>query len=410
MEMETETEYPVEMYNEHDTDDDGENSHALCPDHELQLAIINDDKDEVIDMIEFYVQSGELKLFTDSVLAHLMGFVTEYLATNCATALVRGESSLRVDLNVPLPHGSYPLHHAASVFSLYLIDLYLQHGANIGVVYNGLLPLNVALEKLCYHNYLVDWTPEDSIFKLITIICLPQMKVPLEATKLLAQHTKETAQEFLRYAKDGRPLQMAVLLMVARDIVLAPSCSQEGLTLNGFMSIRRCIKEEIFSLIQDEVGLAGGSQKSMPSRVFKDKIAGLFSVLTLLDVFEKAGDAIDAYLRLDPTNKLSKARVVKDVKSILLKAGFDLEKSDTDLTKIKWVAYDGVPSSGEYKRNPKEIYPPLGQILPLRTFFGEGTRKVKGKVMKVNQALPYLPEIIHFIGLGNSLKRVMKRV
>ncbi|GAV79589.1 hypothetical protein CFOL_v3_23054, partial [Cephalotus follicularis] len=160
-------------------DDDGEYSHALFPDHRLQLAIINDGKDEVINMTEGFVQSGQLMLFTDlftaRVLAHLMGFVTEYLATNCATAFVRGEASLRVDLNVPLPHGSYPLHHAASVFSLHLIDLYLQHGANIGVVYNGLLPLNVALEKLCYHNYLVDWTPKDSIFKLITILCLPQM-------------------------------------------------------------------------------------------------------------------------------------------------------------------------------------------------------------------------------------------
>ncbi|GAV58947.1 hypothetical protein CFOL_v3_02480, partial [Cephalotus follicularis] len=226
------------------------------------------------------------------------------------------------------------------VFSIHLIDLYLQHGGNTDVIYNGLLPLNVALEKLCCHNYLVDLTAKDSIFKLITILCLPQMKVPLEATKLLAQHTKKATEELFRYAKDGRPLQMAVLLMVARDIVMAPIYSQDALTLNGIMSLRRCIKEEIAALMQDEVDLAGKSRYSTAVKVFKEKRAGLYSALTLLDVFENAGDAIDAYLQADVIYKLSKDKVAQDVQSILLNAGFHLKKRDTDLAKIEWVAFD----------------------------------------------------------------------
>ncbi|GAV63229.1 hypothetical protein CFOL_v3_06749, partial [Cephalotus follicularis] len=276
------------------------------PEDQLQLAIQDDDKDKFIQAMSYFEETFTIfaTMFPYSVTANLMGYVTEYNAMNCAAALLRGEAGLRVDLNVPLPHGSYPLHHAASVFSIHLIDLYLQHGGNTDVIYNGLLPLNVALEKLGCHNYLVDWTAKDSIFKLITILCLPQMKVPLEATKLLAQHTKKATEELFRYAKDGRPLQMAVLLMVARDIVMAPIYSQDALTLNGIMSLRRCIKEEIAALMQDEVDLAGKSRYSTAVKVFKEKRAGLYSALTMLDVFEKAGDAIDAYLQADVINKL----------------------------------------------------------------------------------------------------------
>lgn len=127
----------------------------------------------------------------------------------CATALLEGQTCVSVDLNFPIGKGLCPLYFAALFLDYDLVDLFIRHGARADIT-NALtmeknsLPLKKALEELrygchitfclyvslvsfllylkfiltlwCrYHLYLCDWTAEDSIFKLIIILCLPQM-------------------------------------------------------------------------------------------------------------------------------------------------------------------------------------------------------------------------------------------
>ena len=86
------------------------------------------------------------------------------------------------------PYGYFALHEAAERFSADMTKLLFRHGASANVRtasdagIQGLLPLHVAVENACMHKYLEDNlspTPmqyhEDYIYKLIHLLCLPEM-------------------------------------------------------------------------------------------------------------------------------------------------------------------------------------------------------------------------------------------
>ncbi|XP_059635810.1 uncharacterized protein LOC132277993 [Cornus florida] len=239
------------------------------------------------------------------MLGHILKFILicTYDAVDCTKALLEGDLFV-VDLNVPIEFGLCPLHIAAEAFSYDMIDLLLRHGAQTdvrtieGEFRGDLLPLNIALEMLsCYHRYLSDWTPKQSIFKLIVILSLPQMKVPLETNRLLAWNTKDVSNIFYHYAMEGKLIPVATLLMVAREKIMAPSTmqSKDFCGLGGGMMIRQCILEEMASLTNEEVKLT--CIGSYSNQRLKNKKALMTIALLLLEVFDKAGDAIETYRR-----------------------------------------------------------------------------------------------------------------
>lgn len=89
------------------------------------------------------------------LMPEVMVSICGYNAVKCASALLKGETGLIVDLNVPLKEGRYPLHLMAECMSYRMINLFLRHGAQADVktkdsdtLKGGLLHLNVSLEML----------------------------------------------------------------------------------------------------------------------------------------------------------------------------------------------------------------------------------------------------------------------
>ncbi|XP_059638304.1 uncharacterized protein LOC132280183 isoform X2 [Cornus florida] len=269
----------------------------------------------------------------------------------CAIAFLRGETGFIADLNIPFNDGLYPLHLAANSLSYEMIATLLCHGARTdvrtieGEFRGDLFPLNVSLETVSYHRSLIDWTPKQSIFKLIVVLCLPQMKVPLEINRLLAWNTKEVDKIFSHYAMEGELIEMATLLMVAREKLIPLSMSIRksiieeivGLTEDEIKLIgshkNDKLVEEIVRLTQDESKLLGINKIGKLVRSLNDIKAAMTRGILLLEVFEKAGVALEKYRRLIQS-EMPKEKVANDINALLERAGFVINDKDVDLSDI----------------------------------------------------------------------------
>uniref|UniRef100_A0A5B7BDR9 Uncharacterized protein n=1 Tax=Davidia involucrata TaxID=16924 RepID=A0A5B7BDR9_DAVIN len=243
---------------------------------------------------------------------------------------------LKVDLNIPIHQGAFPLHEAAYSLSPGLIELFLSHGAqpdsrcdHVDSEYYGLLPLHIALKRLSSDKNLIQWTPSQSIVELIIMLCLPKMEEALETTRLLALNTKEIEEVIRFYAKRGKVTDLAVLLMVARKKFMDPITllDKDGFTLKGCMTFRRCIRSELAALINIEYGIMGLNEEEELFEVCRERKMVMMSTLLMLEIFERAGDAIDEYLQSKQSNK-SEEQVAQEVASLLAEAGFDTDSRD----------------------------------------------------------------------------------
>ncbi|OMO89161.1 hypothetical protein COLO4_19875 [Corchorus olitorius] len=88
--------------------------------------------------------------------------------------------------------------------------------------YERLQSLTVELEKLCKHEYLNDWSPRKSIFKLIYILCLPELQGGLlkSIRSNFALQSKNIEELSCICLKEGKLVELAVLLMVAHECLL----------------------------------------------------------------------------------------------------------------------------------------------------------------------------------------------
>ncbi|KAK8626393.1 hypothetical protein V6N13_134039 [Hibiscus sabdariffa] len=198
----------------------------------------------------------------------------------------------------------------------------------------GSLPLKVSLEKLCDHPYLNDWTHKKSIFKLVCILCLPQLKESLESIRLVACKTEiETIGCDL--ARKGKLIELASLLMMAPEkLIITTSPGSNDLHSNV---IRRCITSDLQASLDVEVRLMGRSNNRKLVEKCKDEKEMKLSALLVLEVFERAGNSINQYLQSDTYNdhRRSRLEIVREIQNLLEKAGFALKSRDTDLNDIK---------------------------------------------------------------------------
>jgi len=55
------------------------------------------------------------------------------------------------------------------------------------------------------------------VYKLIHLLCLPELKIFMDTTRLIAEHTDDLVGEICNYIKHGKLLQTAVLLLAAQE-------------------------------------------------------------------------------------------------------------------------------------------------------------------------------------------------
>ncbi|XP_062225096.1 uncharacterized protein LOC133923839 [Phragmites australis] len=272
-------------------------------------------------------------------------------ALRCAKVALEGKapelSGLRANPNCMNRYGYFPLHEAAEMFSVDMIKLLLRYGASANVrtagaeVIEGLLPLHVAVENTCLHKYLEDnafLNQEDVdnnqanvnyVCKLIHLLCLPEMKIFLDTTRVLGERTNNLIDELWNYIKDGKLVQSAILLLATQKHIRGgSSCNKNGKSKpDGFSVIINRILDHTVSL---ERGQNGKENKQLEVEKKLTRAA-----LLLVHAISQAGETLDAYIRSHPevpyNMQMPHNEVLDHVSSILKDKGFCPTGEDIDI-------------------------------------------------------------------------------
>ncbi|KAK9004105.1 hypothetical protein V6N11_001915 [Hibiscus sabdariffa] len=227
----------------------------------ISAFIRSDNKDAFVRRIRHEAQSvGGYDGYQSFMLSEIM----YYGRVKCATALLHGETALKPDINAVNPKSGFtPLHHFSGKPEL--LDLFIRHGARMDIRCKGLLPLDCPIRNL---NDIYEFDrgafTRHSIYLPIVLMCgLHDLQSHLECLGLLFRASQEVEKEILRYVKDGKLVEIAALLTVAREEVTSPSLFK-GLCdpgLNGSMSLRQLVLSEIVSLMASQMTLVSTSEE-----------------------------------------------------------------------------------------------------------------------------------------------------
>ncbi|KAM3310567.1 hypothetical protein ACQJBY_031327 [Aegilops geniculata] len=293
-----------------------------------------------------------------TITAQTLTFIVSFNALRCANIVLEGMApelyGMHANPNCINKYGYFALHEAAERFSLDMIKLLLRHGASFNVrtvgndvifyVIENLLPLHVAIENTCLHKYLEDNLSRsqshlDYIYKLIHLLCLPEMKVFLDTTRLLAEKTNNVLQELWNYIEDGKIIQSAVLLLAAQEQIRGGSSSKinGSSKKNGFDIINKCIMRRSFALRWEK-----GSHAMAPELLEERKTLTDCAWL-LVDVISHAGEDLSAYIQTH--SEVPHVDVFQHVSSILKEYGFCPTGDPMDTVNLQ--PYDCRKSNGE---------------------------------------------------------------
>ncbi|KAJ7970213.1 Ankyrin-3 [Quillaja saponaria] len=303
---------------------------------ELQYILDDDDTDSFIDKMNSLPY--KLEVFP----TELMTSIIRFGANKIGTAVLNGETCLK-PMNVNAVHPRHPiplLHTAACVYNYDMVVALMNRGARTDLRCNrekqyidGMIPLNVAVHCFCTIDEFVNkWTPKDSLFNLVIRLSNPfRTRNKLRVARLLFWNTEGIEYEIYRYAKEGKVLELAVLLLVAPKKVLSPSIFENMTNFScphGNTTLRQYITSEIASLttlrtrLVHEIGSYALLQKC------NDKLAKMKSMLMLLELFERAGDKITAYIQQKPD---SDGERVRKIAWLIEESGFVLDYADLDM-------------------------------------------------------------------------------
>ncbi|KAF8780925.1 hypothetical protein HU200_000889 [Digitaria exilis] len=201
----------------------------------------------------FFNCAGKGMSWNLTITAQTLTFMISYNALRCAKVVLEGKApklyGMHANPNCINTYGYFPIHEAAERFSVDMIKLLLRHGASANVrtvgndVIEDLLPLHVAVENTRMHKYLEDnLSPSlnhlNYIYKLICLLSLPEMKIFLDTTRLLAGKTNNLLEELWKYIEDGKLIQTAVLLLAAQEQIrggcssmINGSCKKHGFAI-----------------------------------------------------------------------------------------------------------------------------------------------------------------------------------
>ncbi|XP_027071171.1 uncharacterized protein LOC113773082 [Coffea eugenioides] len=264
---------------------------------------------------------------------------------NCMDAVLNGEMTGKIDFTVDaVPHNNHgelpALHKAATSQACRLTELFLgiTDQANVRLDFKdvkGWLPLNFALENLRSPSSMPVWInskgdkhksywmanpipqgPTEMVFKLLYYLLWPFSRSALEVVRLLAQKTKEVEFEFFKYVKEQKLVELAGLLLVAHEKVM-PGL-EERMKIRNFV-----LKEAAFLNLQEIRSLYGSGDEKSLQEVKKKKVE-MEAILLLLEVFDRIGDKLSAYVQI--VRKLvGEEYHAKEIGWILEKAGFSVK-------------------------------------------------------------------------------------
>ncbi|KAG6737896.1 hypothetical protein POTOM_059427 [Populus tomentosa] len=275
-----------------------------CP---ITTILLADDVDKFLKMLKGPVDhQGQI-----SWTLHIRCLMTffNFNSVKCIIAVAN-----HIDFNAVHPDfGFAPLHLAVWRSCLPLVELFLKHNAPTDFrspfdIFNQyqMLPLNYSLHLLSYLIHFKILTPEQSIYKMLMVLCLPQLRSKLEIVRLLARETNELGEEIFCYAQHGRLVELAVLLLVAREKVTSVSLVKKSSLsqndhdcscLDHCVTLREFIIFELGRLSALQVKLEICCEDDKLSSSCKEKQNLMMSALLLLEIFERAGKTIKSYLQ-----------------------------------------------------------------------------------------------------------------
>ncbi|XP_044450048.1 uncharacterized protein [Triticum aestivum] len=316
-------------------------------------------KDSVWCFLRLFVNCAGKGMSWDlTITAQTLTFIVCFNALQCAKVLLEGMApelyGMHANPNCINQYGYFALHESAERFSVDMIKLLLRHGASANVrtvgnnIIENLLLLHVAVENTCLHKYLEDnlednlsrsHNPLDYIYKLIHLLCLPEMKIFLDTTRLLAEKTNNLLQELWNYIEDGKLIQSAVLLPAAQEQIRRGSSPKinDSSKKNGFDIINNCIVRLSYAL-RLEKGSHGMTHELLEER------KTLFDYTWLLvDVISHVGEDLSAYIQAH--SEVPHVEVFQHVSSILKEYGFCPPGDFMDTLNLQ--PYDCRKSNGE---------------------------------------------------------------
>ncbi|RLN25528.1 hypothetical protein C2845_PM07G36360 [Panicum miliaceum] len=195
--------------------------------------------------------------------------------------------------------GFTPLHLAAENFSVDMVKLLFRHGASANIrtkgedVVEGLLPLHVAVENASMHKYLEDnWTNGDHIVSLIFLLCLPEMKILLDTTRLIAKQTDSIVDEVWNYIRAEKLVKAAILLLAAqKQLRGCLNKSSNQVSLNGFDIVKSNIDEALDTLHLEVLTTVQEGKKGKALKQLKDKKEALLTARVLVGTVHKTREA-----------------------------------------------------------------------------------------------------------------------
>ncbi|KAH9603589.1 hypothetical protein KSS87_015965, partial [Heliosperma pusillum] len=239
-------------------------------DDHLCRAMWLDDRNEFVKLVNGVESFGSLDC-KNNLPETVRDLMLLHDSANCAAAVLAGETDAYLKFKDLTDLGWSFLHHAAKHGDPKITALFLDNGFLADdrrdcdeLNLKAALPLHVALESIRDHILLKN---RKSAIDLVVLLCDDEYRNILETIRLLALKTTNVFNEFLLYLKQGKMVELCALLMVAHKELL-PLLYMENTLVST-------------SITQDDDPL----QRK--------------ETLLLLNIFEKIGDDLSAYIRLE---------------------------------------------------------------------------------------------------------------
>ncbi|CAI0456994.1 unnamed protein product [Linum tenue] len=213
---------------------------------------------------------------------------------------------------------------------------------------------NKAIEKLCQHPHLKEWTSQMSIFKLLFIFCLPDVVENMQS--VLRFELKDInpsniiqpaylADLCFIYVVEGRIVEFTSALVATQvhlqlEYPLCPKMfyddgdySYKSATPTVYESLLHAMTR----VIDEEISLIGKPKDNDYVQVCKEKKSLISSAFLLTKIVEKSAEDIHCYLHSSRYKELGDLKlIVKDVAALLRKRmGFVLRSRHTCVNDLK---------------------------------------------------------------------------